>query len=171
MKHLMILAAALVSCVMIAGPAQAQGTFKIETGRAFNRAVPKDFVLEGNAIPTEKRNAALLKTPSGARLLVGLIDTAGYSSRVQQKYVGMMITEGQVEVCGKSVAIGSYGFGLEKGTGHSAEFMLYNQAGEKVASCQTDWDAKLARPTPLHVTVNGNGSARLYLGRNWIELK
>ena len=175
MKRYLIFAVALVASVMVAGPAQAQGTFKVETGKAFTRAVPRDFFLEGNAIPTEKRNAALVMTPSGARLLVGLIDTAGYSSSIQQKYIGMLISEGQVEVCGNAVAIGSYGFGLAKepgaSEGHGAKFMLYNQAGHKVAECSTEWDAKIAHPSPLHVAVNGGGSARLYLGRNWVELK
>ncbi len=175
MKPYMILAMALVAGVMVAGPAQAQGTFKLETGKAFSRAVPKDFFLEGNAIPTEKRNSALVLTPSGARLVVGLIDTAGYSSRIQQKYIGMLITEGQVRVCGNAVAVGSYGFGLAKAPGasdeHGAKFMLYNQAGHNVAECSTEWDAKIAHPSPLHVVVNKGASARLYLGRNWIELK
>src|ERR1039457_5026395 len=43
----------------------AQNKFEVVTGKAFESAVPKDFYLEGNAIPTEKRNAILVKTPGG----------------------------------------------------------------------------------------------------------
>jgi hypothetical protein len=171
MKSRLIFTVALVACLVVAGPARAQGTFKVETGKAFDRAVPKDFFLEGNAIPTEKRNSALVITPSGARMVFGLIDTTGYSSQIQQKYTGMLITEGQVEVCGHEVGVGSYGFGLAKGAGeHGEKFMLYNQAGQKVTECSTQRDAKIGHPNPLHVAVHGS-SARLYLGRNWVELK
>ena len=175
MKNWLVFTAALVASVVLAGPAHAQGTFKVETGEAFDRAIPRDFFLEGNAIPTEKRNSALVITPSGARMVVGLIDTSGYSSQVQRKYIGMLITEGKVDVCGNPVAVGSYGFGLVKPSGESrsqgSKFVLYNQAGQKVAECAATWDAKVQHPMPLHVAVNGTESARLYLGRNWIELK
>lgn len=175
MRRYFISAAALLLSLVAAGPGQAQNVFKVETGKAFTRAVPKDFYLEGNAIPTEKRNSALAITPAGARLLVGLIDTTGYSSRIQQKYIGMLIAEGRVEVCGNAVPVGSYGFGLAKSGGSSnaqgAKFLLYNQAGQRVAECSTGWDPKVAHPVPLQVQVGGGASARLYLGRNWVELK
>lgn len=175
MKAYLIIVASLLLSVVAANPAVAQGVFKVETGQAFNKILPKDFVLEENAIPTQKRNSALALTPAGSRLIVGLLDTSGYSSQVQEKYLGMLITEGSVEVCGHSVAIGSYGFGLAKPSGGSegpgAQFNLYNQAGQKVAACSTHWDTKIKRPRPLQIVVEGGGTARLYLGRNWIELK
>jgi hypothetical protein len=175
MKPYLIFALSVFATVMVVGPVRAQGVFKVETGKAFDNAVPRDFFLEGNAIPTEKRNAALVITPSGARMVLALIDTSGYSSQVQEKYIGMLITEGSVEVCGNPVAIGSYGFGLAKAAGASkgqeSKFILYNQAGHKVTECSTMWDAGIQHPRPLRVVVNDNGSARLYLGRSWVELK
>jgi len=175
MKAYLIVAASLLVSVMVANPAVAQGVFKVETGQAFNKIVPKDFVLEENAIPTQKRNSALVLTPSGSRLVVGLLDTSGYSSQVQEKYLGMLIAEGSLDVCGHSVAIGSYGFGLTKSPGGSegqaSQFMLYNQDGQKVTECSAKWDAKIKRPRPLQVVVEGSSTARLYVGRNWIELK
>jgi len=92
----------------------AQGGFAVVTGEAVTKAVPGDFYLEGNRIPVEKRNAALLKNEKGARVVVGLIDTAGYSSQIKQKYNGMLITETKISVCGTSLDVGSYGFGLEQ---------------------------------------------------------
>lgn len=163
--------------ILMAGPASAQSRFRIETGKAFDKAVPKDFYLEGNSIPVEKRNSVLALTPSGARLVAGLIDTSGYSSQVQQKYIGMLISEGSVEVCGKRVGVGSYGFGLVRAHGAPgkmegpARFNLYNQAGHEVGSCEAPWDAKFEHPRPLDLVPGAAGSARLYLGRNWVELK
>ncbi len=175
MKTCLVVVASLLLSFMAVNPASAQGVFKVGKGDAFNKIVPKDFVLEENAIPTEKRNSVLVLTPSGARMVAGLLDTSGYSSQVQEKYLGMLIAEGNVEVCGNQVAIGSYGFGLAKprgaAEGHASQFMLYNQAGEKVAECPAAWDAKMKGPRPLQVVVSGGGAARLYLGRNWVELK
>lgn len=173
MKAYLVVVASLLLSVMVAMPASAQGVFKNETGKAFNNVVPKDFVLEENSIPTEKRNTAVVSTPSGGRLIVGLLDTSGYSSQVQQKYLGMLISEGSLEVCGNKVSTGSYGFGLAKSGAsaeHAAQFKLYDQAGEKVAECKAEWDAKVKRPRPLQVDVNG-GTARLYLGRQYVGLK
>ena len=85
--------------------------FEVVTGKAFDSAMPKDFYLEGNAIPTEKRNAVLVKTPAGARALFALIDTSGYAASITAKYVGMIITEGDLTLCGHKVTVGSYGFG------------------------------------------------------------
>jgi hypothetical protein len=151
----------------------AQGKFELVTGKAFDGAVPGQFYLEGNAIPTEKRNTVLLKTPSGTRVLVGLIDTTGYSSQIQKKYIGMLITEADLALNGQKVGVGSYGFGLEQPGANSsgdAKFMVYNQAGTQVSECAAKKDADLKQPRPLQV-VAGKDGARLYLGRYWVEIK
>lgn len=151
-----------------------QGSFEHVTGKAFDSALPNDFYLEGNRIPTVKRNAALLKTPAGARVLFALIDTTGYSSQIQQKYIGMLITEARISICGQTVSVGSYGFGLHKPAPTSdedAKFFLYNQAGEKVAECAVRKDAQIKPPKPLQAIVDQGASARLYLGRYGLEVK
>jgi hypothetical protein len=166
--------AALALGVAAAAIASGQGGWKIETGKPFRSAMVKDFYLEGNAIPTEERNAALLATPSGQRLLLALIDTTGYSSEIKQKYIGMMISEGSVNVCGQSVGIGSYGFGLERPEVPSKEegmFHLYNQAGHEIFSCTAEGDAELKTPKPLQVILAKDGTPWLYLGRFRVELK
>ena len=165
----------LIAAVLSTGAQRlgAQGEFAQVTGKAFDSAMPKDFYLEGNAIPTEKRNAALVKTPAGARLLLALIDTTGYSSEIKKKYIGMVIAEGRVNVCGIALGVGSYGFGLDKPAPNSnedARFNLYNQAGEKVGDCAAKKDAALKQPRPLQVVLSKGGPARLYLGRYWLEL-
>ena len=161
----------LVAFAMLMGipkGALAQGAFEQITGKAFESAIPNDFYLEGNRIPVEKRNAALLKTPAGARLVLALIDTTGYSSQIQQKYIGMVITEGSVSVCSVPLSVGSYGFGLEKPAG---KFFLYNQAGEKVGDCGAKKDKAVKQPKPLNIVLSKEAGARLYLGRYFLELK
>jgi hypothetical protein len=159
---------AMAILMSMPGSACAQGAFEQISGKAFETAIPNDFYLEGNKIPVEKRNAALLKTPAGARVVLALIDTTGYSSQIQQKYMGMVITEGKVSVCDVPLSVGSYGFGLEKPAG---KFLLYNQAGEKVGDCVAKKDSAVKQPKPLNIVVSKEGGARLYLGRYFVELK
>ncbi len=150
----------------------AAGSCKLVTGKAFDAAFPKDFYLETNAIPTQKRNGALIETPTGAQVIVGLLDTSGYSSQVQEKYLGMLITEMPLRVCGRTIAIGSYGFGLSHPMGESSApgtFHLYNQAGHQLASCPAPKDMKMQRPTPLQVHPLAHG-ADVYLGRYLVKL-
>ncbi len=152
----------------------AQGGFEQVTGKAFETAIPNDFYLEGNRIPVEKRNAVLLKTPAGARLLLALIDTTGYSSQIKQKYVGMVISEGTVSIGSVPLTTGSYGFGLEKppaAGSEDAKFFLYNQAGEKLGECEAKKDTALKQPKPLNVVLSKETGARLYLGRYFLELR
>jgi methionine-rich copper-binding protein CopC len=167
---------ALLFAVLAAAPefARAQKGFEVVTGNDFNRALPKDFYLEGNAIPTEKRNAALLMSPTGHRLVVALVDTAGYTSQVQQKYEGMLINEGPVVVCGKQLGVGSFGFGMKMPSPQSAadaEFILYNQAGKEVSRCAAKKDNKMKHPVPLQVVLQGEKTADLYLGRYEVTIK
>jgi|SRR5579875_1262509 len=150
----------------------AQGRFEIITGKLFQGAVPRDFYLEGNAIPVEKRNAVLFRTPEGARTLFGLIATAGFASRLQQKYSGMLISEGTLSICGRGVGVGSYGFGIRRrySLEQPTQFLLYNQAGDQIMECDMESDAHLREPRPLQIVIESSRSARLYLGREWLRL-
>lgn len=164
-------AAVLVPC---SHDALAQQKFTLITGKTFDSAMPKDVYLEGNAIPTQKRNAALVTTASGTRALFSLIDTSGYSADIIAKYIGMIITEGDLAICGQHVTVGSYGFGwMLPGTGVDApgKFSLYNLAGRPVADCSTQRDTNLKQPRPLQVVVAQEGTARLYHGRHFIDLQ
>jgi len=157
-----------------ANEARAQGGFTQVIGKDFDRAMPKDFYLEGNAIPTNKLNAALLKTAAGSRVLLSLIDTAGYSSQIQQKYIGMVVTEGKISVCGISLGVGSFGFGLVRPAATSnedAKFFLYDQAGQQVGECAAKKDATIKQAKPLSVVLGEKRPARLVLGRYAVVLE
>jgi hypothetical protein len=170
MKSLRLLALLAISAIGVS----AQHQFEIVTGKAFDSALPKDFYLEGNAIPTAKRNAVMVHTPSGARAIFSLLDTSGYASSIIEKYVGMIITEGELSVCGNKLGVGSYGFGWAPSppeTDQAGKFLLYDQAGAKLAECESPRDAKLAHPQELRLVVGTDGTARLYHRRNSVELR
>ena len=151
-------------------PATAQ-VEKLE-GKAFDSAYVRDFYLEGNSIPTQKRNTVVAKGADGKRLVFSLLDTTGYSTEIQQKYVGMLIFERPVSLGTAKVAAGAYGFGLKKpqppeGPG---TLFVYDVGGAKVAETQASHDAEIARPVPLSV-VTKEAKSRLYAGRHWVEVQ
>jgi hypothetical protein len=156
-----------VALLLAVVPAPAQAQEKLE-GKAFDAACVKDFYLEGNAIPVQKRNTVVLKGAGGKRLIFGLLDTSGYSAEIQQKYAGLMIVERKVTVGGAAVGTGAYGFGLVKGTPAEGpgKLVVYDVAGVKVGETAAQWDAALAQPVPLQF-VKG----RLYVGRHWVDVK
>ena len=174
-SHALEFAAAAVLLLTGAERVLAQShNFELVTGKAFDSAVPRDFYLEGNAIPTAKRNAAMVHLPSGARAVFSLIDTTGYAADIISKYSGMIITEGVMTICGQKIGIGSYGFGWARpatGVDQPGKFSVYNQAGEKLAECTSPRDAGLPQPRPLQVLPKQDGTARLYYGRHYIELR
>ncbi|BCS32270.1 hypothetical protein TBR22_A14800 [Luteitalea sp. TBR-22] len=137
-------------------------------GKAFDAAAVKDFYLEGNAIPAQKRNTVVLKGADGKRMVFGLLDTSGYSTDIQQKYAGMLILERKTSIGGAAVGTGAYGFGLQKGTPPEGPgtLVIYDVGGDKVVQVPAQWDAALPRPVPLQV-LNG----RLYVGRHWVDVK
>ena len=175
-KTLLVIGCIQLLCLLSVWPstARAQGGFEVVTGDAFDRAVPADFYLEGNHIPVEKRNSAVLKNAKGARIVLGLIDTTGYSSQIQQKYMGMLITETRISVCGNPIGVGSYGLGMERPAATSnadATFRIYNQAGEKVGGCAAKKDGSTGQPKPLAVTAAKGEPAEVSFGKYVVEIK
>ena len=175
-KRLVVSTFAFCCVALLAGAGQAfgQGAFSSVTGKTFDGALPAQFYLEGNAIPTEKRNSSLLTTPSGHRFLTGLLDTSGYSSQVQMKYMGFIINEAPLTLCGKPLGAGSFGFGMKSPAGNSpadATLFLYDQGGKEVSQCMVKKDMALQHPVPLQVILKGEKAANLALGRYIVEIR
>lgn len=160
-------ALALAVALVALAPAPVAAQEKLE-GKAFDSAYVKDFYLEGNAIPTQKRNTVILKGADGKRMAFGLLDTTGYSAEIQAKYTGFAILERKTTIGGAAVGTGAYGFGVVKGTPAEGpgKLVVYDVAGGKVGEAVAQWDAALAQPVPLQVK-----DGRLYVGRHWVEVK
>jgi hypothetical protein len=148
--------------------ASAQGRFESVSGAALTNAVPNDFYLEGNRIPVEKRNSVLLKDSSGGRVVVGLIDTTAYSSKIRTKYMAFVITEAKISLGGIKLGVGSYGIGLDlpgEPTKADGSIKVYNQAGEKLGegTLKRDESVKLAKP--LSVSADKTAPTKLLFGK------
>ncbi|HEY8231415.1 MAG TPA: hypothetical protein VIJ10_02030 [Vicinamibacteria bacterium] len=161
---------AAVAALALATPAAAQ--FEKLAGKPFDSAYVRDFYLEGNSIPTQKRNTVMLKDQAGKRLVFSLLDTTGYSAEIQAKYIGMLIFERPVTLGDARIPAGAYGFGLRKGqTPESAATLLvYDVGGAKVGETAAAHDAAIERPVPLQV-VTKDAASRLYAGRHWVQVQ
>lgn len=176
MKRVLLSGVVLLAGVWLAGPADAATPecWSQVTGKEFDGAIVPNFYLEGNAIPVQKRNAAMLKCKCGKRTIFGLLDTSGYSVDVQQKYLGFVTTEKKLSLGGAEVPVGAFGLGLQKPEAPSeapAKLLVYDVAGQTVAEGSAQYDAKLAQPVPLQVVMEKDAMPRLYLGRYFLELK
>jgi hypothetical protein len=160
---LLTLAAALLVLALPAAAA-AQAFPRILEGDELTRVVPSSFYFEGQSAPTQMRNAAAVQLGATRFAMAGLVDTSGYSSEVQAKYVGFLITDSPVTLGGARLPTGAYGFGFRDGW-----LNVMDVGGRRVLSVRTRRDADLQRPRPLMMT-QARGGVRLYAGREWVLL-
>ena len=159
------LAAALLLLLALPAVASAQGWPRILEGDELTRVVPSSFYFEGQSAPTQMRNAAVVQFGPKRFTMAGLVDTSGYSSEVQAKYVGFFITDSPITVGGSRLPTGAYGFGF----GAGGWMNLMDVGGRRILSVRTRRDAGLQRPRPLMLMQTRNG-VRLYAGREWVLL-
>src|SRR3954468_6096220 len=76
--------------------------------------LPATVFLDGENVPTQERNAALVQLPNGKLFLASLIDTSGYSSAYQEKYSGVLLLQTGVTIGSKTLEPGMYGIGQKK---------------------------------------------------------
>ncbi len=130
------------------------------------KVVPASYFFRGQSATVQLRNSAGFSV-NGKLVLAGLVDTGGYSTDVQAKYQGFLITEVKLNVGGTELAPGEYGFGFSSKEG---KFTVLNVASDELFSVTAATESDLKRPVPLTMKVDGDGY-RLYSGRQWVALK
>jgi hypothetical protein len=130
------------------------------------KVVPSEFFYRGQKAPTQARNSVGLQLANGKMTLAALVDASGYSTAVQQKYQGLLITESKLNVEGSELAPGQYGFGYTAGD----RFVVMDVANDDVLSVPSKTEKALQRAVPLRL-VEGGGAYRLYAGKKWVEIR
>ena len=154
---------AVLLMLMLPAAALAQGWPKILGGAELERVVPQGFYFEGQSAATLMRNAAAAQLGPRRFVMAGLVDTSGYSSDVQAKYQGFIITDSPVVVGGARLPTGAYGFGFTS----DGWLNVLDVGGRRVLSVRTRNDDRLQRPRPL-VMTDARGGVRLYAGRSFV---
>src|SRR5215204_7523431 len=106
------LAPVLLLLLLLPAAALAQGWPRILEGAELERVMPPGFYFEGQSAATQMRNAAAAQLGPRRFVMAGLVDTSGYSSDVQAKYQGFIVTDSPVTVGGSRLPTGAYGFGF-----------------------------------------------------------
>ena len=154
----------LVAVLLSAGLAQKAAQHLLSADE-LKKVVPAEYYFAGQKAPTQLRNATGFQTADGKITLAALVDASGYSTAVQQKYQGMLITESKLNIGGGELAPGQYGFGFA-----NDKFVVMNVANEDVLGVPSQTDASLKRAVPLRLTEDGSGF-KLYAGMRWVALK
>ena len=131
--------------------------------------LPATVFIDGENVPTQQRNAAIVALPNGKVFLASLIDTAGYSSAYQEKYSGILLSQTGFTLGSKSFDAGAYAFGRKK-DGDNVTLLVYNLGGDQLVEIATPKQENLRPVKPLQIVVADDGSARLYLGPYYVAL-
>jgi hypothetical protein len=154
----------LVAILLTSGLAQKAAQHLLSNDELKN-VIPAEFFFRGQKAPTQLRNSSGFQTADGKITFGALVDVSGYSTAVQQKYQGMIVTESKLNIGGSELAPGEYGFGFA-----ADKFVVMNVASEDTLSVPYQTDADLKRAVPLKMVEDGAGY-KLYAGRKWVAVK
>jgi hypothetical protein len=128
--------------------------------------LPDAVFFRGQSAPIQARNSGGVQFSKDALFLVALVDTAGYSSSVQEKYQAYLITETPIDIEGHRLQPGAYGCGFLADNA----FIVMDLGGHDLFSVRSTKDADLRRPAPLQVLPSSaDAGYRLYVGRNYVK--
>lgn len=146
--------------------AQQQASKHMLSREELNKAIPTEFFFRGQKATVQMRNSVGFQLADSKMTLAALVDAAGYSTSVQQKYQGMLITENKLNIGGSELGPGQYGFGFA-GDG---KFVVMDVANNDLLSTAYQTDQEMKRPLPLQLVEDGDGY-KLYAGRKWVSIK
>lgn len=130
------------------------------------KITPTEFFFRGQKAPVQVRNSTGVQLANGAFVMAALVDSSGYSTAIQQKYQGLLITEVKLNVGGADLAPGQYGFGFTADN----KFVVMDVGNNDVLSAAYQTDQALPRAVPLKL-VEADGAYRLYAGKKWVAVK
>ena len=155
-----------VTLVMLAAGVAQQASKHVLSSDEVKKAVPTEYFFRGQKAPVQVRNAVGSQQADGKLMLAALVDASGYSTAIQQKYQGMLITETKLNIGGSELAPGQYGFGFTA----DGKFMVMDVANNDVLSAASQTDSALQHAVPLKLVEDGAGY-KLYAGKKWVGIK
>jgi len=162
-----ILRTAILGALALTTLASAQQASKhILSSDEVKKATPAEYFFRGQKAPVQLRNAVGFQLADGKMMLAALVDASGYSTAIQQKYQGMLITETKLNIGGSDLAPGQYGFGFTA----DGKFVVMDVANNDALSAASQTDSTLQHAVPLKLVEDGAGY-KLYAGKKWVGIK
>ena len=146
-------------------PALAQDGTTILAAPELRRVVPGAFYFQGQSAPTQVRNSAAARFGTDRYVVVGMVDTSGYSAEIRARYEGFFITDSAITVGGETLSTGAYGFGFSS----DGKLNIIDLANKDVISVSITKDSAMRRPRPLMMSMDGT-NVRLYRGRDYVVI-
>ena len=165
MKNMRLAAVGTLVAVLLTSALAQRVAQHLLSPEELKNVVPAEFFFRGQKAPTQLRNATGFQTADGKITFAALVDASGYSTSIQQKYQGMLVTESKLNIGGSELGPGEYGFGFA-----ADKFVVMNVANEDILSAPYQTDAELKRAVPLKMVGDGAGY-RLYAGKKWVAVK
>jgi hypothetical protein len=165
MKNMRLAAAGTLVAVLLTSGLAQKAAQHLLSADELKSIVPAEFFFRGQKAPTQLRNSTGFQTADGKLTFGALVDTSGYSTAVQQKYQGLLITESKLNIGGSELAPGEYGFGFA-----ADKFVVMNVANEDLLSVPYQTDTELKRAMPLKMVEDGAGY-KLFAGKKWVAVK
>jgi hypothetical protein len=158
---------AVILCLVVALFASAAAQQKhVLSSDEVKKATPEEYFFRGQKAPVQLRNAVGFQLADGKMMLAALVDASGYSTAIQQKYQGLLITETKLNIGGSELPPGQYGFGFTA----DGKFVVMDVSNSDVLSASSQTDAALQRAVPLKLVEDGSGY-KLYAGKKWVSVK
>ena len=143
-----------------------QATKHALSGDELRKAVPAEYFFRGAKAPVQLRNAVGFQLADGKITLAALVDASGYSTAIQQKYQGLLITESKLDIGGSELAPGQYGFGFTS----DGQFVVMDVANNDVLTVPSAAYPQMQRALPLKLEPDGS-SYTLYSGKKGVGIK
>ena len=161
----LVIALALLVIASFSTSAMGQERGAVLAGAELTRVVPTGFYFQGQSAPTQMRNSAAARFGTNRFVIVGMVDTSGYSAEIRARYEGFFITDSAITIGGETLSPGAYGFGFSK----EGKLNILDLAGNDVLSVAVTNDKDLRRPRPLSMVMSG-ADVRLYRGRDYVVI-
>ena len=150
---------------LLGGALAQQPTKHVLGADELKKAVPAEYFFRGQKAPVQLRNAVGFQLANGKMTILALVDASGYSTDIQQKYQGMLITESKIQIGDQTLPPGQYGFGFAA----DGKFIVMDVSNSDVLTASYQTDKELQRPVPLKMGADGAGY-KLYGGRKWVGI-
>src|SRR4030081_1621552 len=98
----------VVAAALLGSGLAQQGSKHLLSGDELKKAVPAEYFFRGQKAPTQVRNSVGFQLADGKMTLAALVDASGYSTPIQQKYQGLLITEAKLNIGGTALQPGQY---------------------------------------------------------------
>jgi len=127
---------------------------------------PERVFFCGKVAPVQLRNSGGVHFADDFYVLAGLVDNSGYSTGLKEKFQAYLLNEVTLEIGGKTLKPGAYGFGFLEG----GKFIVMDLGANDALEASGERDAEMKRPVPQQVVASSTaGSYRLYAGRDYVE--